>query len=144
MWHHLIIIIVISSSLLSFSHNMFIIIIWSSSDDNNQVEIGGNALIECLTAAHPKSLNFWHDKNDLFIRSDQRWFLSYNDDFLLSISRNDKYISTVEEGTPSYYNALMRLQILNVSCKTMMVLISCNRPSIEHELCNFFSKTVSI
>jgi len=64
------------------------------------VEIGGNALIECLTAAHPKSLNFWHDKNDLFIRSDQR---------------NEKYISTVEEGTPSYYNALMRLQILNVS-----------------------------
>ena len=35
----------------------------------------------------------------------------------ISIFRNEKYISTVEEGTPSYYNALMRLQILNVSCK---------------------------
>ena len=36
--------------------------------------------------------------------------------------RNDKYISTVEEGTPSYYNTLMRLQILNVSCKLTTVL----------------------
>ena len=24
-------------------------------------------MIECLTAAHPKSLNFWHDRNDQFI-----------------------------------------------------------------------------
>ena len=29
--------------------------------------MGGNAVIECLTAAHPKSLNFWHDRNDQFI-----------------------------------------------------------------------------
>ena len=46
-------------------------------DDHDKVEIGGNALIECLTAAHPKSLNFWHDKNDQFIRSDQRWDYHY-------------------------------------------------------------------
>jgi len=64
------------------------------------VEIGGIAMIECLTAAHPKSLNFWHDTNNQFIRADQK---------------NDKYISTVEEGSPSYYNSLMRLKILNVS-----------------------------
>ena len=42
-------------------------------------------------------------------------------DFLFS--RNEKYISTVEEGTPSYYNALMRLQILNVSCKIIMMVL---------------------
>eukprot|EP00090_Calanus_glacialis_P020997 TRINITY_DN32420_c0_g1_i2.p1 TRINITY_DN32420_c0_g1~~TRINITY_DN32420_c0_g1_i2.p1 ORF type:complete len:539 (-),score=85.14 TRINITY_DN32420_c0_g1_i2:272-1888(-) len=62
------------------------------------VELGGVATIECLTAAHPKSLNFWHDKDDQFINQ-----------------RNDKYISTVVEGSPSYYNSLMRLQILNVT-----------------------------
>jgi len=62
------------------------------------VELGGVATIECLTAAHPKSLNFWHDKSDQFINQ-----------------RNDKYISTVVEGSPSYYNSLMRLQILNVT-----------------------------
>ena len=32
-----------------------------------QVELGGTAVIECLTAAHPKSLNFWHDREDQFI-----------------------------------------------------------------------------
>ena len=37
-----------------------------------QVEIGGIAMIECLTAAHPKSLNFWHDTNNQFIRADQK------------------------------------------------------------------------
>ena len=31
------------------------------------VELGGEATIECLTAAHPKSLNFWHDKFGQFI-----------------------------------------------------------------------------
>ena len=45
------------------------------------------------------------------------------DDDNTTIFRNDKYISTVEEGTPSYYNALMRLQILNVSCKMIVVLM---------------------
>ena len=32
------------------------------------VELGGTATIECLTAAHPKSLNFWHDKFGQFIK----------------------------------------------------------------------------
>ena len=31
------------------------------------VALGGTATIECLTAAHPKSLNFWHDKFGQFI-----------------------------------------------------------------------------
>ena len=31
------------------------------------VPLGGVATIECLTAAHPKSLNFWHDKFGQFI-----------------------------------------------------------------------------
>ena len=35
--------------------------------------------------------------------------------------RNDKYISTVEEGSPSYYNALMRLQILNVTGTSLQI-----------------------
>ena len=35
------------------------------------VELGGSATIECLTAAHPKSLNFWHDKFGQFIS--QKW-----------------------------------------------------------------------
>ena len=39
------------------------------------VELGGSATIECLTAAHPKSLNFWHDKFGQFIS--QKWVLSW-------------------------------------------------------------------
>ena len=39
------------------------------------VELGGSATIECLTAAHPKSLNFWHDKFGQFIS--QRWVLNW-------------------------------------------------------------------
>ena len=31
------------------------------------VPLGGVATIECLTAAHPKSLNFWHNKFGQFI-----------------------------------------------------------------------------
>ena len=70
-----IIVVIIIIIIVTFSsYDQMIIIRLRSSDDNTQVEIGGNALIECLTAAHPKSLNFWHDKNDLFIRSDQRWW----------------------------------------------------------------------
>ena len=34
---------------------------------------------------------------------------------IILVFRNDKYISTVVEGSPSYYNSLMRLQILNVT-----------------------------
>ena len=39
------------------------------------VELGGVATIECLTAAHPKSLNFWHDKYGQFIS--QKWVWNY-------------------------------------------------------------------
>ena len=48
------------------------------------------------------------------------WIWTWDD--VMLFLRNDKYISTVEEGTPSYYNTLMRLQILNVSCKLTTVL----------------------
>jgi len=62
------------------------------------VELGGVATIECLTAAHPKSLNFWHDKYGQFISQ-----------------KANKFHATVEEGSPSYYNSLMRLKIMNVT-----------------------------
>merc|ERR550532_3761909 len=62
------------------------------------VPLGGVATIECLTAAHPKSLNFWHDKFGQFINQKQ-----------------DKFLASVSEGSPSYYNSLMRLQIMNVT-----------------------------
>ena len=34
---------------------------------------------------------------------------------LFSFSRANKFHATVEEGSPSYYNSLMRLKIMNVT-----------------------------
>lgn len=61
------------------------------------VSVGSSAELECLTAAHPPSLNFW--------------------------SRDGKYVNLKEgryqsetiEGKPAFYNIRMKLKIFNVS-----------------------------
>ena len=45
------------------------LLLWAGLTCTGQVgaQVGGSASIECLTAAHPRSLNFWHDQLGNFI-----------------------------------------------------------------------------
>ncbi|CAB4056030.1 HNT [Lepeophtheirus salmonis] len=66
------------------------------------VEVGGTAVLECLTAAHPSSINYWKKES------------AEGKDF---IANKDRYVLQNVEGKPSYYNVQMKMMIFNVTKK---------------------------
>lgn len=62
--------------------------------------MGGTAQLECLTAAHPPSLNFWSRDGD-------------NGNYI--IPTDGKFELKREDGEPSFYNVVMKLIIYNIT-----------------------------
>jgi len=62
--------------------------------------MGGTAVLECLTAAHPPSLNFWSRDGD---------------DGNYIIPTDGKFELSRKTGEPSFYNVVMKLTVYNIT-----------------------------
>ena len=88
-------------------------------------DLGSFAELECLSAAHPASINFWSRDGDSYVVS--KWGLNMHakdkcirhiqNSILIFIChyREGKYELTQISGKPSFYNVQMKIRISNVS-----------------------------